>query len=90
MRRPALALPPAEEPGPSSTAVVLAEDKQYYPAADEVYGAGTEALVMEEDAQPLEVIAAGGWGADGRRAWCAASAAWCSAAHAICHAARWW
>lgn len=35
--------------------VVLAEDKKYYPSAEEVYGAGTEALVMEEDAQPLEV-----------------------------------
>ncbi|KAI8471075.1 MAG: elongation factor EF-Tu-like protein [Monoraphidium minutum] len=42
-----------DEPIPN--AVVLAEDKKYYPSADEVYGAGTEALVMEEDAQPLEV-----------------------------------
>lgn len=40
---------------PSGMAVVLAEDKQYYPAASEVYGPGVEALVMEEDAQPLEV-----------------------------------
>lgn len=44
-----------EEPGPMEGAVVLAEDKKYYPSADEVYGAGVETLVMEEDAQPLEV-----------------------------------
>ena len=37
------------------TAVVLHEDKKYYPTADEVYGKETETLVMEEDAQPLEV-----------------------------------
>eukprot|EP00201_Polytomella_parva_P023615 CAMPEP_0175046266 /NCGR_PEP_ID=MMETSP0052_2-20121109/4931_1 /TAXON_ID=51329 ORGANISM="Polytomella parva, Strain SAG 63-3" /NCGR_SAMPLE_ID=MMETSP0052_2 /ASSEMBLY_ACC=CAM_ASM_000194 /LENGTH=1056 /DNA_ID=CAMNT_0016309985 /DNA_START=63 /DNA_END=3230 /DNA_ORIENTATION=+ len=41
-------------PGSSSTAVVLHEDKKYYPTAEEVYGADVEALVMEEDAQPLE------------------------------------
>ena len=35
-------------------AVVLAEDKKYYPTAMEVYGEGVEALVMDEDAQPLE------------------------------------
>lgn len=34
--------------------VVLAEDKKYYPTAEEVYGEGVETLVMEEDAQPLE------------------------------------
>lgn len=38
-----------------STAVVLHEDKKYYPTAEEMYGEGVEALVMEEDAQPLEV-----------------------------------
>lgn len=43
-----------EEDGPS-TAIMLAEDKKYYPSAEEVYGAETETLVMEEDAQPLEV-----------------------------------
>ncbi|CAG9465100.1 unnamed protein product [Pedinophyceae sp. YPF-701] len=37
------------------TAVVLHEDKKFYPTAEEVYGPGTEALVMEEDAQPIEV-----------------------------------
>eukprot|EP00891_Asterochloris_glomerata_P001190 jgi/Astpho2/1190/e_gw1.00022.32.1_t len=37
------------------TAVVLHEDKKYYPTAEEVYGKETETLVMEEDAQPLEV-----------------------------------
>ena len=40
------------------TAVVLHEDKKYYPTADEVYGKETETLVMEEDAQPLEVLTA--------------------------------
>jgi 116 kDa U5 small nuclear ribonucleoprotein component len=41
--------------GPSSTAIVLHEDKKYYPTAEEVYGEGVETLVMDEDAQPLEV-----------------------------------
>lgn len=36
-------------------AVVLHEDKKYYPTAEETYGGETETLVMEEDAQPLEV-----------------------------------
>ena len=35
-------------------AIVLAEDKKYYPTAEEVYGPGTETLIMDEDAQPLE------------------------------------
>ncbi|UZJ52079.1 hypothetical protein CBS101457_001399 [Exobasidium rhododendri] len=34
-------------------AVVLHEDKKYYPTANEVYGDDVEALVQEEDAQPL-------------------------------------
>eukprot|EP00898_Chlorokybus_atmophyticus_P001260 jgi/Chlat1/2134/Chrsp17S02725 len=34
--------------------IVLAEDKKYYPTAAETFGEETEALVMEEDAQPLE------------------------------------
>lgn len=34
--------------------VVLGEDKKYYPTAEEVYGADTETLVENEDAQPLE------------------------------------
>ncbi|KAG6368722.1 hypothetical protein INS49_002936 [Diaporthe citri] len=38
--------------GPSN-AVVLHEDKQYYPTAAQVYGEGVETLVQEEDAQPL-------------------------------------
>ena len=42
-----------EEENPE-TAIVLAEDKKYYPSAEEVYGPGTETLVMDEDAQPLE------------------------------------
>jgi len=38
--------------GPS-TAVVLHEDKQYYPTAQQVYGADVETLVQEEDTQDL-------------------------------------
>ncbi|KAI4265165.1 MAG: hypothetical protein L6R38_009613 [Xanthoria sp. 2 TBL-2021] len=40
------------EDGPSN-AVVLHEDKQYYPTAQQIYGADVETLVQEEDAQPL-------------------------------------
>eukprot|EP00887_Chlorella_sp_A99_P003293 scaffold9.g3293.t1 len=49
-----LMVPGADEEG-GGMAVVLAEDKKYYPTAEETFGAETEALVMEEDAQPLEV-----------------------------------
>lgn len=42
-----------EEPAASSNAVILLEDKKYYPSASEVYGDDVEALVQEEDAQPL-------------------------------------
>ncbi|MCE3216454.1 hypothetical protein HAX54_006603 [Datura stramonium] len=35
--------------------VVLAEDKKYYPTAEEVYGKEVETLVMDEDEQPLEM-----------------------------------
>eukprot|EP00878_Enallax_costatus_P008789 GHUV01009187.1.p1 GENE.GHUV01009187.1~~GHUV01009187.1.p1 ORF type:complete len:741 (+),score=244.40 GHUV01009187.1:354-2576(+) len=45
----------ADEDAEPGTAIVLAEDKKYYPTAEETYGAETETLVMEEDAQPLEV-----------------------------------
>jgi U5 small nuclear ribonucleoprotein component len=38
--------------GPSN-AIVLHEDKQYYPTAAQVYGEDVEILVQEEDAQPL-------------------------------------
>ncbi|KAH7907791.1 P-loop containing nucleoside triphosphate hydrolase protein [Hygrophoropsis aurantiaca] len=38
---------------PVHNAVVLHEDKQYYPSAEDVYGPGVETLVQEEDAQPL-------------------------------------
>jgi len=41
-----------EEGGPSN-AVILHEDKQYYPTAQQVYGEDVETLVQEEDAQPL-------------------------------------
>ncbi|XP_061964446.1 110 kDa U5 small nuclear ribonucleoprotein component CLO-like [Populus nigra] len=34
--------------------VVLAEEKKYYPTAEEVYGPGVETLVNDEDEQPLE------------------------------------
>ena len=37
----------------ASTAVVLHEDKKYYPSASEVYGPEVETLVQEEDEQPL-------------------------------------
>lgn len=32
---------------------MLHEDKRYYPEAEVVYGPGVEALVMDEDAQPI-------------------------------------
>ncbi|RJE18724.1 hypothetical protein PHISCL_08939 [Aspergillus sclerotialis] len=38
--------------GPSN-AVILHEDKQYYPSAQQVYGTDVETLVQEEDTQPL-------------------------------------
>lgn len=44
-----------ESEGEPENAIVLHEDKKYYPTAEEVYGPDTETLVMEEDAQPLEV-----------------------------------
>ncbi|KAK4992828.1 hypothetical protein LTR28_001186, partial [Elasticomyces elasticus] len=37
----------------TSNAVVLHEDKQYYPTAQQVYGADVETLVQEEDTQSL-------------------------------------
>ena len=40
--------------GGGEGAIVLAEDKKYYPTAVEVYGEDVETLVMDEDAQPLE------------------------------------
>lgn len=39
---------------PAASQIVLAEDKKYYPTAEEVYGEGVETLVMDEDEQPLE------------------------------------
>ncbi|KAF4612297.1 hypothetical protein D9613_004072 [Agrocybe pediades] len=38
---------------PSHKAVILHEEKQYYPSAEDVYGPDVETLVQEEDAQPL-------------------------------------
>ncbi|XP_055679618.1 116 kDa U5 small nuclear ribonucleoprotein component [Lutzomyia longipalpis] len=37
-----------------SRAIVLHEDKRYYPTALEVYGQDVETIVQEEDAQPLD------------------------------------
>lgn len=42
-----------DDEGPSN-AVVLHEDKQYYPTAQQTYGADVETMVQEEDAQPLD------------------------------------
>ncbi|KAK5172300.1 uncharacterized protein LTR77_003938 [Saxophila tyrrhenica] len=42
-----------DEDGPSN-AVVLHEDKQYYPTAQQTYGPGVETLVQEEDTQTLQ------------------------------------
>lgn len=44
-----------ESEGEPDNSIVLHEDKKYYPTAEETYGPDTETLVMEEDAQPLEV-----------------------------------
>ncbi len=41
-----------DDEGPSN-AVVLHEDKKYYPTAQQVYGEDVETMVQEEDAQPL-------------------------------------
>jgi 116 kDa U5 small nuclear ribonucleoprotein component len=38
---------------PTHNAVILHEDKQYYPSASDVYGQDVETLVQEEDTQPL-------------------------------------
>jgi 116 kDa U5 small nuclear ribonucleoprotein component len=38
-----------------SSAVVLAEDKQHYPSAEQIFGPDTETLVEEEDTQHISV-----------------------------------
>jgi U5 small nuclear ribonucleoprotein component len=38
---------------PETQAVVLHEDKKYYPTAEELYGPDVETIVQEEDTQPL-------------------------------------
>lgn len=43
------------EDEPQPMAIVLHEDKQYYPSALQVYGPDVETIVQEEDAQPLDV-----------------------------------
>jgi len=40
-------------PSDASMAVVLHEDKKYYPTPNEVYGDDVETMVQEEDTQPL-------------------------------------
>lgn len=40
---------------PPSNAVILHDDKTYYPSAAAVYGQDVETMVQEEDAQPLSV-----------------------------------
>eukprot|EP00116_Pleurobrachia_bachei_P005839 sb/3466101/ len=42
-----------EEDVEQSQAIVLHEDKQYYPSALQVYGEDVETMVQEEDTQPL-------------------------------------
>ncbi|KAK6437221.1 hypothetical protein LTR95_006582 [Oleoguttula sp. CCFEE 5521] len=42
-----------DDTGPSN-AVVLHEDKQYYPSASQVYGPDVETLIQEEDTQTLQ------------------------------------
>eukprot|EP01064_Diplonema_japonicum_P038164 TRINITY_DN9152_c0_g2_i1.p1 TRINITY_DN9152_c0_g2~~TRINITY_DN9152_c0_g2_i1.p1 ORF type:complete len:978 (+),score=282.35 TRINITY_DN9152_c0_g2_i1:166-2934(+) len=39
---------------PGEGAIVLHEDKKYYPDAEEVYGEDVQVVVGEEDAQPIE------------------------------------
>jgi U5 small nuclear ribonucleoprotein component len=36
-----------------ANAIILHEDKQYYPSAEQVFGPDVEVLVQEEDTQPL-------------------------------------
>lgn len=43
-----------EESEAQSMAIVLHEDKAYYPSALQVYGPDVETIVQEEDAQPLD------------------------------------
>lgn len=63
--------------------VVLHEDKKYYPTAEETFGEGTEALVQEEDAQPIEVGASLCWVLAACHGVCARAAS--SATGALCH-----
>lgn len=51
-REPGQELVPMETEGAKQQAVVLFEDKKFYPSAEEVYGEA-ETLVQEEDTQPL-------------------------------------
>lgn len=37
-----------------SKAIILHEDKKYYPSAEEIYGPDVETMVQDEDTQPLE------------------------------------
>ena len=51
-RPPSDQLMEVDDEGPSN-AVILHEDKQYYPTAQQIYGQDVETMVQEEDAQPL-------------------------------------
>lgn len=42
-----------DEPSAQSMAIVLHEDKKYYPTAGEVFGPDVETIVHEEDTQPI-------------------------------------
>ncbi|KAF2857111.1 hypothetical protein K470DRAFT_297302 [Piedraia hortae CBS 480.64] len=44
---------PIEVDAATSTAIILHEDKQYYPSVSEIYGPDVETLVQDEDTQPL-------------------------------------
>lgn len=43
----------SQNAGANSRAVILAEDQEHYPSAQEIFGPDTEVLVEEEDAQPI-------------------------------------
>ncbi|WPH02558.1 pre-mrna-splicing factor cwf10 [Acrodontium crateriforme] len=52
-QEPAQELMEVDDEAPSN-AVVLHEDKQYYPSASQIYGPDVETLVQEEDTQTLQ------------------------------------
>ncbi|KAJ2514081.1 hypothetical protein H4217_005957 [Coemansia sp. RSA 1939] len=52
-RQPPMAMVRRVDALQQQSQIVLHEDKKYYPDAEEVFGPGVEALVQEEDTQPL-------------------------------------